>query len=74
MSATYPPIAIGTRVKTTKENASLRGEWAPEAIAKRKWGMDGVVSDHSDAHGLCYEVYHADKTHGWYDPSEFEVL
>lgn len=73
MSATHPPIKVGTQVRTTKENASLRGEWAAEAHANRKWGMTGVVSDYSDAHGLCYEVYHKDQTHGWYDPSEFEI-
>lgn len=74
MSATHPPIKVGTQVRTTKENVSLRGEWASEARAMRKWGMVGVVSDYSDAHGLCYEVYHNDKTHGWYDPSELEVI
>lgn len=61
-------------MRTTQENPSLSGEWTAEAIALRKWGMPGMVTGHSDSHGLCYEVRHEDGTTGWYDTSEIEEI
>lgn len=75
MSTTSPLlIKRGTPVRTTKADASSSGGWSDAALADRKWDMQGVVTDHSDSHGLCYEIMHEDGTVGWYDPSEFEVL
>ena len=69
----YPPIAAGTLVTTTQPNMALRKEWTQEAWEARKWRVSGVVITHHDSHGLCYEVRHADRTVGCYDPSEIEV-
>lgn len=68
----YPPISAGTLVKTTSPNTP-DSEWASEARANRKWGVQGRILTHHDSHGLCYEVKHSDGTVGAYDPSELEV-
>jgi hypothetical protein len=71
----YPPIFIGTSVRTTAPNMSMREEWTDEGWAERKWGMQGEVITHrNDSHGLCYDVQHKDGTVGCYDPSELEVI
>lgn len=69
----YPPIAPGTKVKTTEKQLPDT-EWSEEVLANRKWGVKGVVLRHYDSHGLCYDVRHEDGTVGCYDPSEFEIV
>jgi len=39
-----------------------------------KWGVEGVVLDHHDSHGLCYDVRHDDGSFCCYDPDEIEKL
>ncbi len=71
-----PPtiLPVGTKVRTTQENESLRGEWTEEAQISRKWGVQGTILMHHDSHGLCYDVQHDDGTVGCYDPSELELV
>jgi len=70
----YPPISPGTRVKTTQPNMTMRREWSDKVWASRRWGIQGTVTTHHDAHGLSYEVKHPDGSIGHYDPSELEVV
>jgi len=70
----YPPISIGTSVKTTQNNEALRNEWNEEALTKRKWGLQGTILNYHDSHGLYYEVLHEDGIKGCYHPSELEVV
>lgn len=69
----WPPLDLGTRVKTTSKKTADR-EWMPEALVARKWGVTGRIIMHHDSHGLCYDVRHDDGTEGCYDPNEFDVL
>ena len=66
-------LAIGTRVETVKPEKEST-DWMPEALASRKWGVTGRVICEHDAHGLCYEVEHADKSVGVYEPRELVEL
>lgn len=70
----YPPLAQGTLVRTTHENPKLSHEWSEEGRRTRKWGVEGIVDNHSDSHGLCYKILHKDGTEGFYDPSEIQVI
>lgn len=58
----------GTRVMATENRDD--GSWQPEARLKCRWGMEGIVVDRSDSHGLCYRVRHADGSDAWYNPDE----
>lgn len=69
----WPPLDPGTPVKTTRKKTA-DGEWTPEALASRKWGVFGRIIMHHDSHGLCYDVRHDDGTQGCYDPDEFAVV
>jgi len=69
----WPPISIGTRVKTLKENSNIT-DWRIEARASRQWNVYGTVVRYHDSHGLSYEVRHQDGTIGHYDPSEIRLL
>lgn len=68
------PLSPGTSVMTTEPNLEKRSEWTDAAWKKRRWGVRGRIFSHSDAHGLCYKIRHADGEVAWYDPSEFTVL
>ncbi len=68
----WPPISLGTQVRTTEPNESLQG-WTHEAWESRQWGVEGKIIKYHDAHGLSYEVQHPDGTVGHYDPSELEL-
>ena len=70
----WPPLNNGTLVRTTKPNLGMRKEWTEEGWESRRWGVLGKIIRHHDSHGLCYEVWHADETVGFYDPSELEVI
>ncbi len=70
----WPPIALGTAVRTTEANEALRIEWADGVWEARKWGVDGTVLAYHDSHGLFYEVRHADGSQGCYDPTELMVV
>ncbi len=69
-----PNLDYGTPVKTTQENLDLHDEWTKEALAARKWNVQGKVIAYHDSHGLCYDVEHKDGTVGSYDPSELELV
>ena len=64
-------LPIGTLVVTIAV-ADPSSDWAPEALAGRRFGVLGNIVKHSDAHGLCYEVRHQDDfgTFGWYEDRE----
>lgn len=68
----WPPIPLGTRVRTTQENPAI-DDWTPAALATRQWGVVGEITDFHDSHGLSYEVTHPDNSIGHYDPTEIEV-
>lgn len=70
----YPPISVGQKVRTTQANMMLRKDWTDEGWDSKKWGMQGIVVNYHDSHGLCYEVRHDDGSVGSYDPSELEVV
>jgi hypothetical protein len=70
----YPPISLGTWVRTTEPNPELRNEWTEEGLEKRRWNVQGIVVGHHDSHGLCYDIRHEDDSIGCYDPSELEVI
>lgn len=70
----YPPISIGTKVKTTNPNMELKEEWTEEAWEKRKWGITGTVIEFHDSHGLYYKVLHEDETTAAYDPTELVII
>lgn len=68
----YPPLQTGTPVIT--HWTALEGDkFTEEAKQNRKWDTKGEVIGHSDSHGLCYEVKHADGTTGWYHPFELSI-
>jgi hypothetical protein len=69
----WPPIPVGARVKTLKENINV-SDWTSEALASRQWGVVGRVVTYHDSHGLSYEVRHPDGTIGHYDPTEIEMI
>lgn len=45
-------------------------DWSDEAKVSRKWGVFGLIINVHNAHGLTYEVRHADQTIGHYEPKE----
>jgi hypothetical protein len=67
-------IPTGTRIRTTRPNEVLRGQWSPDVWNRRQWGIEGVVTSRHDSHGICYEIRHPDNSTGVYDPSEIEVV
>lgn len=69
----WPPVSLGTSVKTTRENPGIK-DWTPEARSSRQWGVQGEVVAYHDSHGLSYEVKHPDGSIGHYDPTEIEVV
>lgn len=69
----YPPISQGTRVRSIKPKTP-DNEWTEEARSRRRWGVEGIVVNHHDSHGLCYDVLHADGARGCYDPAELEPI
>ncbi len=70
----YPPNPVGTLVRTTTANTSLRYQWSARTWMRRKWGREGKVVDYSNQHSLRYRVRHICGTEGWYDPSELAAL
>lgn len=67
---TGEPLQFGTKVRTT---CDAGGEDWTDTMARR-WGVDGVVVDRSDAHGLCYCVRYTDGSEGWFDPAELAMI
>lgn len=54
----------------TAETLTGRG-YTPEAIAKRRPGVRGVIIGESNGHGSCYQVQHiSDGSTAYYDPDE----
>ena len=58
-----------THVTTVKPAVPTTG-WTEKALAQRRWGTHGIVTDIHRGHGLCYDVQHTDGTTGSYEPSE----
>lgn len=49
------------------------GELEPRDFQQPRRGQpnaSGVITRHSDSHGLCFEVLHKDGSTAWYDPDE----
>ncbi len=65
-------IQFGTRVRTTVDSGL--SDWTSEGKLARKWNVEGIVSDRSDSHGLCYMVKYMDGSCGWFDPSELKII
>lgn len=70
----WPPLNMGTKIRTYKPNWDRRRDWTDDAWAKRRWGVIGIIEAHHDSHGLYYDVRHEDGTMAGYDPGEFDVL
>lgn len=68
------PLALGTCVRTTREDVSTRGSWSDIAVRERRWGVVGTVIGHGDGHGPAYKVGHTGGGAGWYAPTELEVV
>ncbi len=50
-------------------------DWTAEAVARRRFGVTGVVVQHHDSHGLCFDVRHDDDdTVGCYEERELNRL
>ena len=64
-----PPSEIGSRVRTAKVLGPA-SDYTEEGRRKRRADAEGVVTDFSDSHGLCYEVKHPGGERAWYDPEE----
>ena len=63
-------LEIGTKVKTKK-----LGPRDFTKIANRlRCGGPGIITGYSDAHGLCYRVFHDNEEEAYYDPDEVEVV
>jgi len=62
-----------TRVETIKPKVEPKG-WDQDARQHCRWGVSGKIVDHSDSHGLCYQVEHEDGTVAWYEPRELKTL
>ena len=61
------------KVKTLQPGAD--DDWTEDVKESRKWGVTGVVVNHSGSHGLCYKVKHDDDgTEAWYTPEELEEI
>jgi|688.fasta_scaffold262705_3 hypothetical protein len=73
-AVSYPPIKPGTAVVTLSPDLSEQNEWTEAGWLARRWGVEGTVLAHSDSHGLCYHVQHADGSDAWYNPSEIQVV
>jgi hypothetical protein len=59
----------GDRVRTVRpEKESM--DWTPEALASRRWDVEGTVDMTHNSHGVTYEVRHADGSLGHYEPRE----
>jgi hypothetical protein len=67
-------FARGASVRTTKEDPEVAETYTEEGKRKRRWGVEGTIGSTSDAHGLSYEVNHADGSRGYYGPSELEAV
>lgn len=63
---------IGDRVLTVKPKEEPAG-YSRSARDNNRWGVEGVVCDLSDSHGLCYQVRHGG-TEGFYEPTELQAL
>lgn len=62
-------FAAGDRVRTVKPDKEST-DWTPEALATRRWDVEGVVDMSHNSHGVTYEVRYDDGTIGHYEPRE----
>ena len=67
----------GTIVRTTESRNGK--DWSSGARLNCMWGVEGVVIDSSDSHGLCYLVRHIedegeDGSVAWYDSDEIKQI
>lgn len=49
-------------------------DFTAEGQLKRKPNQIGTVVDHSDSHGLCYQVNYETGGSGWFDPDELTLI
>ena len=64
-------LPYGTAVMTTERDDS--DDWQDNNRPDCRWRTRGRIIKHSDSHGLCYEVKHADGSSAWYNPGELVV-
>lgn len=67
-SKQHERLTPGTLVVTTQDNGAK--DWQPGARVNCRWGVRGVVVASHDAHGLFYDVRHADGSMAPYEPDE----
>ena len=74
MTAEDLPISPGTTIRTTQPNTGRGDDRTEAALAKRKWGVQGIVRAHypGDLYD-SYKVRHEDGTEAFYYRSEFKV-
>jgi hypothetical protein len=70
--------AVGriVRVSDTLVPVEKVGGWQESAIADRQGreGQEGVVTDYSNSHGICFEVRFEDGATAWFEPAELTRL
>ena len=61
---------IGDIVVTRANPALDVWGWTDKGLAAKRFGIHGLIVDHSDGHGEVYRIRHSDGTYAWYDPLE----
>lgn len=75
MSAPGDTIAIGARVRATRNPDKDREYTADGQLARRQNdGQMGTVQHPSNAHGLCFHVRHDTGGAAWWEPEELAVI
>jgi len=70
-----PTIPVGTLVRTTKPDVTLRLIWAENKGERRKWGFRGSVVSRCSFNGIMwYGVELPGGNVGFYQLSELEVI
>lgn len=60
----------------TKSELSSDAGWIPGIVRARAryWGVKGLITDRSDAHGTCYRLDYEDGGSAWYDCHELRLV
>lgn len=67
-------IAVGSRVRTTRENESIRELLTERAVEAKRWGVEGEVKAVPSTDRLTYEVKQDDGIVVCYDATEIEFI